>query len=131
MACLILDIIALLILFHCPLLQEEEGFLPVNGEVDFYLDTAAAASGDTELKPAPNASNPEKEASPPSPVQGDQAAGSSGDSVPPNTLNVNPTDIITPVATAPRLVFTDTTPTDDEDLELGSGSGIPPLSGTD
>ncbi|XP_072174592.1 basement membrane-specific heparan sulfate proteoglycan core protein-like [Diadema setosum] len=98
----------------------DEGYLPVGGDVDLYIETTPA-----EDRPAnvPAASSTRHA------VQADQP-GSSGEGEAAPTGNTLPESTNSaPVVSTPRLVFTDPTPTDDEDLEGGSGSGtLPPLS---
>eukprot|EP00057_Strongylocentrotus_purpuratus_P003909 XP_003727635.2 PREDICTED: basement membrane-specific heparan sulfate proteoglycan core protein [Strongylocentrotus purpuratus] len=117
-----------------PQLTFDDGFLPANGylpltggEQDFYMDTLPS-SGDAEAKASTGAPPP------PNSNQADTQGSSGGGNLPPETLNdgvggitsANPNSI-----TSPRLVYTQVTPTDDEDLVEGSGtdgSGLPPVS---
>ncbi|XP_063965520.1 basement membrane-specific heparan sulfate proteoglycan core protein-like [Lytechinus pictus] len=87
------------------------------------MDTMPS-SGDAEAKSATGAPPP------PNSNQADQPSSSGGGN-PPETLNDGPGGITSAnpnSITSPRLVFTQVTPTDDEDLVEGSGSGLPPVS---
>nr|XP_054768247.1 uncharacterized protein LOC129275788 [Lytechinus pictus] len=118
------------VMFINPAVSADDGFLPANGylpltggEQDFYMDTLPS-SGDAEAKSATGAPPP------PNSNQADQPSSSGGGN-PPETLNDGPGGITSAnpnSITSPRLVFTQVTPTDDEDLVEGSGSGLPPVS---